>query len=671
MLVSWRWLQDYVKVDLRHEELTDRLAMAGLNHEGTEVVADDFAIDLEVTSNRPDCLGHIGVAREIAVLRKLPLSIPDATPPETGDPIEKITRVEIEVSELCPRYTVRVVRGVNVGPSPDWLVQRLATIGVSSINNIVDITNFVLMECGQPLHAFDFAKLRGGRIYVRSGWKDELFQAIDHRTYPLLATDCVIADAERAIALGGVMGGAETEVSDQTRDVLIESAEFDPLTIRTTARRLNLHSPSSYRFERGVDPGGVDWASRRCCDMILELAGGELANGAIDERAQPAASRPPVTLRFSQLKRVLGIEVPRDTTRQILTALGHQETSADEQQVVVVPPSWRRDLAREIDLIEEVARIHGYDKIPEDVGVAMTASHRTDRERVLAKIRQALTACGFSEAITPSVVSEENSAVFSPWSQEQPLHCSTAMLRGSDRLRRSLLPSLLAARQTNEALANQHTELFETAKIYLPTGGDLPTEPWMLALTSGRSWDEVKGALEALVSYLNPRQSLATADWTGDFFEPSQACELVLQGETIGCLGQITSATAKKFGLRGPAIAAELKIAALESISELVPQHEPASLFPSTSRDVNLIVAEKIPWASIATAVSDACGEMLERLDYRETYRNPERDGTDRKRLLFSFVLRSSDGTLTGQQADEVRDRVVAKCADEFDAVLI
>ena len=272
MLVSWNWLNDYVKLDMELSELENRLSMSGLNHEESRPAEDDVTVDLEVTSNRADCLGHMGVAREIAVLWKKPLSVPDPQPPSSGKSVRDEVKVRIDCPELCPRYTARLVRGVKVGPSPDWLVNRLAAVNVAPVNNIVDITNYVLMECGQPLHAFDFAKLAGPQIIVREAAPGEKFEAIDHRTYELTGGMCVIADAERPVALAGVMGGADSEISASTTDVLIEAADFAQLSVRTTARHLSLHSPSSYRFERGVDPEGIDWASRRCCELILETS---------------------------------------------------------------------------------------------------------------------------------------------------------------------------------------------------------------------------------------------------------------------------------------------------------------------------------------------------------------------------------------------------------------
>jgi phenylalanyl-tRNA synthetase beta chain len=450
MIVSWTWLKDYLPLDMPPEEVERRLAMAGLNHEESWPAGDDLAIDFEITSNRPDCLGHLGIAREIAVVFDTPLTIPDPRPKEGKSKVGELTKIAIECLDLCRRYTARVIRGVKVGPTPDWMARRLRTIfdprpsqrekkkPWKSINNVVDITNYVLMECGQPLHAFDLKYLRGQEIIVRRARPGEKFEAINHETYELQSEMCVIADAERAVALGGVMGGADTEVSESTTDLLIESAEFAPLSIRNTARTLRLFSDSSYRFERGVDPEGVDWASRRCCQLILDLCGGDLAEGVIDVGRQ-TPTRSPITLRLSQIERVLGIEIDRDVVVRILTALGCAARSHGGS-VEVVAPSWRRDLTREIDLVEEAARIHGYDKIPEDVSVPMAASHKSDADRVLQNVRRVLTAGGFDEALTASMVSESWTAAFSPWTEAAPIVANTPMLKGADRLRTSLIP---------------------------------------------------------------------------------------------------------------------------------------------------------------------------------------------------------------------------------------
>src|SRR5262245_24650857 len=548
MIVSWNWLNDLVPLKVTPAELVERLMMVGLNHESTEQLGNDWAIDLEVTSNRPDCLGHIGIAREAAVLLGVPLQFSDADlskcskaapssePHRIADDLRNYAAVDVACPDLCPRYTARVIRGVKVANAPSQMAMRLATVGQPVINNIVDITNYVLMECGQPLHAFDFHKLAGRKILVRRAKVGEQFQAIDHKTYTLDSEMCVIGDADKAVALGGVMGGADPEVSAQTTDVLIEAAQFAPLSIRSTARKLKLHSPSSYRFERGTDPEMVDWASRRACELILKHAGGELIEGVIDVGAA-RPRRTAITLRLAQLQRIIGIEIPPESVRIILVALGCLEQSASYEEIVTIPPTWRRDLEREIDLVEEVARIHGYDKIPEDASVPMASSHRTDRDRVLAKVRQVLAAAGHDEAMTASVVPKRWSDSFSPWTAAEPLTANTPLLEGADRLRRSLIPSLLDVRRINESLSNYTIELFEMARAYLPTEEALPREQPTLAAVSGASFLHVKGVVEALLTALRIEQPLEVASYEHKMLAADRACELKLGGRRLGFLG--------------------------------------------------------------------------------------------------------------------------------------
>ncbi|MEX0675705.1 MAG: phenylalanine--tRNA ligase subunit beta [Pirellulales bacterium] len=667
MLVSWDWLKQYVTLDMAPSEVEERLMMAGLNHEDSHQVGDDLAINFEVTSNRPDCLGHLGIAREISVLFGRPLTIPPARPRESAGPLGKLTQVRVENPRQCPRYTARVIRGAKIGPSPAWMVNRLATVGIGSINNMVDITNYVMLECGQPLHAFDLAKLAGREIVVRPGRPGETFLAINHKTYALDASVCVIADALRAVGLGGVMGGAESEVSERTGEVLIEAAEFDPVSIRNTARKLGLHSDSSYRFERGVDPEGVDWASRRCCELVLDLAGGELAEGVIDVGPEPR-ERAPITLRFAQLKRVLGIDVEPETARRILAALGNRERNHDERHLEVIPPSWRRDITREIDLVEEVARIHGYDKIPEDASVPMAPSHRTRIDRVLARVRQVLCAAGFDEAMTVSAVDEDWSIAFSPWTDKPPLRSSMPVLRRADRLRRSLVPSLLGARQTNESLANPRIELFEIAHVYLPQEpGQLPSEELMVAMTSGRDYGAVKGAIAALLAALNPRAELEARPTRQELLDERRSAELHVRRPdgsdlVLGYLGEVTRAAVNRFELRAGSTVAELKLTTLDEVADLVPQYSQPPVFPAVSRDLNLVVDESVEWAEVAKTVNAAAAPYAECLQFQDVYRDRERLGADKKSLLFTLTLRSSEGTLTNEQADEVRTRVVAAC---------
>lgn len=679
MIVSWDWLKQYVPLDMPVEELERRLMFAGLNHEETHEVDGDLAIDLEVTSNRADCLGHLGIAREVAVLFRKELGESPAHPLEGKTPVDTLTSVKIECPQLCPQYTARVMRNVRVGASPTWMKRRLATLGIASINNVVDATNYVLFECGQPLHAFDFDRLSGGRIVVREPKPGEKLEAIDHKTYELAPGMCVIFDAEKPVAIGGIMGGAATEVGATTKNLLIEAARFDAVSIRNTARKLNLHSDSSYRFERSLDPARVDWASRRCCELIIEIAGGELAAGVVDV-GTPVAKRAPVVLRFSQLKRILGIDIDRDEVLRILEALGNEQVRATERDVEVIPPTWRADLSREIDLVEEVARIHGYEEISEDAQVPMAASARTDTDRVLSRVRQVMTATGFDEAMTLSTVDVEWSEAFSPWTQMPPLEASVPVLRRANILRRSLVPSLLGVRRTNESLANPVIELFEIAKVYLPQAKGLPLEELMLALTSAgdgsseeakenRSFLRVKGLVEALVSSLHADARLEVRPVQQDpqgLLDRGSSCELVLAGDSAGplaVLGRVSPEGLKKFDLRAGSTIAEVRLSALLRVARLVPQYTPPVSYPAISRDLNLVVDEGVRWEQIEQTVRTAAGDLLESLEWKPpVYRNAERLGAGKKSFVLAATFRDPAATMTGDAADTLRDKIVAAC---------
>jgi phenylalanyl-tRNA synthetase beta chain len=665
MIVSWNWLKEYVPLSMTVEQLTDRLTLTGLNLEEFRAVGDDMAIDVEVTSNRPDWLGHIGIAREVSVLWDSTLKIPTAKPQAKGPDVSKLTSVIIECPDLCPRYTARVICGVKIGPSPQWLAERLKTLGIAVINNVVDISNYVMMECGQPLHSFDFELLSGGKIIVRRAKPGEKFTAINHQTYELTTDTCVIADAEKAVALAGVMGGATSEVSDTTTDVLIESADFAPLSVRNTARRLHLHSPSSYRFERRVDSEGIDWASRRCCELILELAGGELAEGVVDV-GQKFEQREQVKLRFDQIERVLGIKIPDERVRQILKALGNQETHACDHCVKVIPPSWRADLTREIDLVEEVGRINGYDEIPEDAGVKMVASTRSREDLVLDQVRDSMVALGFDEAMTISTVDREWIDAFRPWSTAEPLSTSTPVLRRANCLRQSLLPSLLAARRTNETLFNNTIELFEIASVYLPQKSELPDQRRMLGLTSGGGFLELKGAIETLLSTIAPRTQLAAKPYDSPFFTAGQGSELQLNDKPFGFLGMVSQTAREQFELRGDTSVAELDLGVLIDAAVLVRRAVELSPYPPVSRDLNIVVDEQVVWSDVKRIVLSGCGDLLENLSFQEEYHSADKLGSGKKSLLFSIQLRSANGTLTNEEADQVRDDVVTTLAKKL-----
>jgi phenylalanyl-tRNA synthetase beta chain len=659
MIVSWNWLKQYVRLDIPVDELAHRLTMAGLNHESTADVAGDLAVDFEVTSNRPDCLGHIGVAREASAVLGRELTLPEITYATDGVSTEQLARVDVECPELCPRYTARVVRGVRIGPSPDWMRRRLATCGIAAINNVADVTNYVMFEIGQPLHAFDYDKLHEHRIVVRRARRGEAITAINQRRYELKPEMCVIADAQHAVAVAGVMGGFDSEISDRTVNVLVESASFDPLSIRRTSRALGLSSPSSYRFERGLDPNGVDWASRRCCMLISEVAGGTVAEGVVGPNP-PVPPAPGIILRFDQIRRILGIAIDAEAVRQILLRLGLCELRRDATQIELRPPSWRRDLEREIDLIEEAGRIHGYHHIPEDTSVPMTSTARTTRERVLSLVRSTLVAAGFSEAYALSFVERPVLARFRPWCDAEPLVVSHPSRRQENALRQSLIPSLLACRRSNEAHGTLDSDLFEIARVYLPRAGErLPDEPLLVGLTSSRPLGDVRGAIEALWERLHVPGKLDTRPLHRPEFASGAATELLMGGQAIGVLGRISDALMAQFELRAPCVVAEMRFAAFEDLAQLIPRFQPVSLLPAISRELSLIVAEAVPWADIESTVRAAAGPYLESLRFLDLYRGrPIPDG--HKSMHFDMTFRAADRTLTNEAVDRTQADIVA-----------
>ncbi|RIK70182.1 MAG: phenylalanine--tRNA ligase subunit beta, partial [Planctomycetota bacterium] len=403
--------------------------------------------------------------------------------------------------------------------------------------------------------------------------------------------------------------------------------------------------------------------------LILELAGGELAAGSIDVGA-PRDPLPVIKLRFDQIPRVLGITVPDDEVRRILTALGCQETHVCGHCVKVTPPTWRADLTREIDLIEEVARIHGYDQIPEDANVKMAASTRTRTDRVLTRVREVLTGAGFDEAMTLSAIDDQWVEVIQPWTDAPPLRTSTPVLRGANCLRQTLVPSLLAARRHNEKLSNRVIELFEIASAYLPRDGGLPQQKRLLSLTSGGGLLDAKGVVEALVARVAPSQRLAVGQSEFPLLEPGRQCRLRLGEHSLGYLGEVSAAGRQRFELRGPATVAEIDLDVLTAVAELTPLAQPLSPYPPVGRDVNIVVAESVHWADVEHLVRTAGGDLLEAVQYQQTYRDPGRLGEGRKSLLFSVELRSSSGTLTSDDADAVQQRIVGLLGEQLGAEL-
>jgi len=671
MIVSWNWLKEYVRLDMPVGTLTERLMMAGLNLEEVADVEGDMAIDLEVTSNRPDCLSHIGVAREVGVLFGRGLQLPPAAPIAKGPATSSLTAVENSAPDLCPQYFARLVRNVKVAPSPEWMQRRLRTLGIRPINNVVDITNYVLMEYGQPLHAFDFDKLQGRKIVVRRAQPGEKFTAIDQRQYELGAEMCVIADAQRAVAVAGVMGGLDTEISDTTTNVLIETAEFVPLSVRNSARKLALHSDSSYRFERGIDRHGLEWASRRCAQLILELAGGELCSGSIFAGVALEANREPIMLRLAQIPRILGIDIPKDAVVKILKALGLAEATAHYAETVsFAPPSWRRDLTREIDLVEEVARIHGYDKIPEEVLVPLEVSKATLRDQLSERLAGVLLAAGFFEAVTMTFVGDDLAGLFRPWSDAPLLHVEHSSRQRENILRQSLIPSLLQGRRLNERRGNLNAQLFEFARVFLGAEPERPeTQPNLLAFVSGKSFAEMKGIVERLVERTNREAAVVARPVNRPEFIPGRGCELLVGGKRLGWLGEIADGVREQLDLSDPVTAAEIDLAVLEENANFFPPYQPVPEYPAIERDLNFVLDEAIAWQELEEVVRIAAGPLLESVHFASQYRG-QQIPADKKSYVVRLRYRAPDRTLHTEEVDGAEKAIVALCSEKLSAAL-
>ena len=664
MLVSLNWLTDYVDIGLSIDDLSRRLTGIGLNVEGVKETDSDVVIDLEVTSNRPDCLGHLGVAREIAAATGAEFRPPVIECPPTSGKAEDFTRVDVEDADLCPRYTARVVRGVRIAPSPAWLVQKLQAVGMRSVNNVVDVTNFVLMEYSQPLHSFDLDKLDEGRIVVRRGKPGETLMSIDETECRLNESMLVITDASRAVAIAGIMGGLGTEVTGETTNLLIESAQFDPLNVRHTSRTLQLMSESNYRFERGVDSVAVDTASLRACQLIVKLAGGELAEGVVDVWAEPW--RPPsVSLRPARTEALLGIEVTEDRQVDILRRLGLQPVVASGKIVCTIP-SHRPDLSREVDLIEEVARMVGYDSIPVAAAVTHPVAQPARAESMRDQVGRVMSAAGFDEAVTFTFVDAEHAALFGCPS---PVCVDPLTRRANNALRPTLLPSLLAACKTNQDVGNADVSLYELAAAFPPTDGPLPAETRELAMVTTGDLRDLRGAVDAVIAALAAAAEVTYTPGEAPGMAPGQAITIRVDGNIVGAFGRIAPEVQDAFDLEHPIAAAAMSFSALVYLGGRRKPYQPLPRFPAAQRDLSLIVDEDLTWAQVAETVEDVKQPLRVAVDYVTTYRGkPVEPG--RKSVTLTLVYRSDTGTLRSEQVDEQVRQVVAAADKKLKAEL-
>ncbi|MEP7272972.1 MAG: phenylalanine--tRNA ligase subunit beta, partial [Acidobacteriota bacterium] len=577
MKINYQWLKELVDVDLSARMLASQLTMAGLAVESVEDHASATVLDLDLTSNRPDCLSHLGIAREVSVLTGTPVKLPNTSVSESSTRTDEVSSVEVRDLVLCPRYTARVIRGVKIGPSPAWLVAKLESLGLRSINNVADITNFVLLELGQPLHAFDLQRLAGQRIIVRRAEAGETLTTLDGIERELTPGMLVIADAERAVALAGIMGGADTEITSETRDVLLESAHFNAASVRQTGRALAMSTEASYRFERGTDCEGAGRASDRAAAMIAELAGGEVLGGMIDARVTPV-ERSPIIFRPQRYRDLTGLEVTLAGAGRILRSLGlviEQDPEADALHAV--PPSWRVDLAIEEDLIEEVARIGGYDRVRPSLPGGAGAGEYLRGEGGRRSARRMLTGNGFDEAVSFSFVSGEGDRQLSRVPERRRLQLQNPIDETQSHMRTTVLVGLLDATSRNLNRGTRSLRLFEMGKCFEDVGKERPKENEQLGLimTGARNegnWQtgservdffDIKGMIESLAECLGKKPLEFRPTQVIGYLHPGRAAVISFDGRDIGCLGQLHPQVAALHKFKQAVYLAEVDFAAL------------------------------------------------------------------------------------------------------------
>ena len=659
MKISYNWLKEYVNFYLSPHELADKLTNVGLVVADIQTVDDDFCLEVEVTSNRPDCLGIIGIGREVVALGGGCLHLPETSVESVNKEISKFVNVLVDDPILCPSYTARVVQHITVEPSPEWMQKRLKCIGLRPVNNIVDITNYVMTETGQPLHAFDLDKLSDKKIIVRKAMSGEEIVAINGARRALFHDMLVIADSKRPIAIAGVMGGKETEVSDSTRNILLECAQFEPRQVRRTSKALGITSDSSYRFERGIDPEGIDYASRRVASLIKEYGGGEVASGVIDIRSGRCETKK-ITLRMERLHKVLGIEIKRDIASDILKRLQfnilNEETGFKPVStfVDVEVPSFRGDVYREIDLIEEVARIYGYNHIPTKTSISVRGSIKSKYENVEDCIRQYLIGLGYYEVKTFSIVDTSPLQSVNLWSDRGGIDIVNPLRQEESRLRTCLLPSLIDAKRYNVNHGIEQVRMFEVAKVYL-AGDKLPLEKTCLSILADTDFLTLKGIVQSSLLNLG---IFSRCEWSV-FSEPrlfvdERAARIQLGDMTIGYIGEAS----KELGFKTSPCMVELDMDLLVESSNVNKKYNALSQYPHVLRDLAIIVDEEVTWSSIEKCIMDTQALHLKGNNFFDIYRGKQIPA-GKKSIAFNLCFQATDRTLKGEEVDAAQQVIL------------
>ncbi len=693
MKFSLSWIREFVDAEGAPAELARRLTATGLAVETLDETPDgDTILDIEVFSNRPDCMNVYGIAREVAAAtgRSLCPYPGDLPEPDDGPAAAALASVEVEDVEGCGRYDARLVRGVRVGPSPEWITRRLATVGVRPVNNIVDATNYVLWEFGHPLHAFDADTLSGSRILVRRGRAGESLTTLDGIPRPLDGETLVIADAERPVALAGVMGGEATMVTEGTVNLLIESAHFNPVSIRRTSKRLALSTDASYRFERGADIEATVRALNRVTGLILELAGGTLCRGLLEARPRPPFVRR-LRVRASRTGALLGIPVSAETVARTLTALQFRvEPRGDGMEVEV--PSHRQDIDHEVDLIEEVGRSLNYDSIPERLPHIPGSGtvHRPGHHREIA-VRRGLSGCGYNEAMTSSFVtasldwglrqrlSTEEPAI-------EPIIVENPITADQEMLRTTVLPGLLASVARNINRGIKDVRLYEIGHVFRRGEAPPPSHEDRKRAAPGPVEESV--SLGMAISggvrphnWIEPSRAVAFHDLKGDIqavlagigldlrldplgasqaLDPEISALLSSGGRPIGRIGALSPAWREKLDIRQEVFVAELSLSSLQALPESPGRYRPLPRFPSVSRDLSLIVDAGRHYGELEATIREAGGDLVSRVTALDRY---EGDAVPAGRigLTIGITFQHPERTLESDEVNATMSRILDK----------
>jgi len=637
----------------------------------------DAILDLDITPNRPDCLSIIGIAREVAALTGQQVRLPEVSYDELGAPIEREASVQIADPDLCPRYCASLLTDIKVAPSPPWMEQRLLACGMRPINTIVDITNYVMLEYGQPLHAFDFERIRKNKIIVRRARDGERLTSIDGVDRELSSDMLAIADGEGAVAIAGVMGGAASEVTEDTTTVLIESANFNSVSLRRTSAGLKLRSEASLRFEKGLSPELPMLALRRATQLMAELSGGKIAKGIIDIYPGKGETKP-ISLTSRQVERILGIKVKQEKIAEVLRSLGFGCELAGPRELSIAVPYWRTDVRLAEDLVEEIARVIGYDELPTTLPSGALPRHEPDPMRALReRVSDILTGCGMQEVITYSLTSLE--VLRKVGSDLAPLRVANPIITEQEYLRTTLRLGLLQTLSANEKHEEGGIRLFEAGKVYLPREGDLPEEHYMLGgVLCGpgidRSWHgegqaldffDAKGFLETLFARLGVEASFEPTE--NDIFSPGRAARVILGSQDVGLLGELHPRVVESFDISRPVYIFDIDLEMLLPATTALRKYRPIPRFPVTLRDIAVVLDAATPSKKVNDIIESF--PLVASVTLFDVYTG-EQMPPGKKSLAYRILYQSPSRTLTDEEVNKEQEKILQRLNRELGATL-